>query len=246
VTDAVIAVSGDIGRALRRSGVPARKVHVVRNGVDTDALRPPSPEERAAARAALAIPEGALAIGSVGRLVPEKDYPSLVRAAASLAREGREVRVVLAGEGPERERIAAAAREGGIEASLLLLGTRDDVAGVLRALDVFVLSSVSEGLSNTLLEAAAAGLARVATRVGGNPEVVRDGEDGLLVSASDSSALAEALGRLARDAALRERLAAGARARCVAEFSMASMAAGHMALLDRFARLRNATLARAA
>ncbi|HVY61832.1 MAG TPA: glycosyltransferase, partial [Planctomycetota bacterium] len=188
VTDAVVAVSGDIALALRRAGVAPRKVQVIRNGVDTEVFAPPPAAARAEAREALGIPEGALAVGSVGRLVPEKDYPSLVRAAHRLAAGGRAVAVAIAGEGPERARIEAAAAEG--EARLLLLGPRDDVPAVLRALDVFALPSLSEGLSNTLLEATATGLPCVASRVGGNPEVIRDGANGLLVPSGDVDALA--------------------------------------------------------
>jgi sugar transferase (PEP-CTERM/EpsH1 system associated) len=236
-TDAVVAVSADIASALRATGVPQRKVHVIRNGVDTDAFKPGTPAERAEIRASLGLGPHTLAIGSVGRLVKEKDYASLARAVAALGRD-RELALVIAGEGPEREKIQAAARESGLGDRLRLLGKRDDVARLYRALDIFVLSSISEGLSNTLLEASASGLPIVATRVGGNAEVVAEGESGLIVPASDVDQLSGALRRIVGDAALAAKLAAGGRLRILKQFSIRSMAEGHGVLLEKYARLR--------
>lgn len=248
-TDAVVAVSADIGGALRASGVPTRKIHVIRNGVDTDAFKPGTPAERGEMRAALGLGPNTLAIGSVGRLVPEKDYPALARAVAEVARDRprggsggvystQQVALVIAGEGPEREKIESAAREAGLGERLKLLGKRDDVAKLYRALDIFVLSSISEGLSNTLLEASSSGLPIVATRVGGNSEVVAEGETGLIVPAGDVPSLAGALRKLLGDAGLAAKLGSSGRLRILRQFSIKSMAEGHGALLEKYARIR--------
>ena len=118
-------------------------------------------------------------VGTVGRLVPVKDQVTLVDAVAELGQSGIAATLVIAGDGPERGRLEARAADRGVD--LRLLGYRPDVEQVLAALDVFVLSSTSEGLSNTILEAMAAGRPVVATRVGGAEEMIDDGVTGVLV-----------------------------------------------------------------
>ncbi len=167
---------------------------------------------------------GTPAIVSVGRLVLPKDCWTL--GAALRALEPGSFRATVVGEGPQRPFLT------GIP-SVELAGERDDVPDVLARADVFVLSSRSEGMPISVLEAMAAGLPVVATAVGGVPEIVVDGETGLLVPAGDADALADALRRLLADAALRRRQGAAGRRRAELLFDVPRFRAAHLALYDR-------------
>jgi glycosyltransferase involved in cell wall biosynthesis len=185
---------------------------VIHNGIDVRAF-------------ALAHPNGGPPqILSVGRLKAPKDFVTLARALELLPRGA--FRALVAGDGPDRELIPAAA-------PLELLGERDDVPDLLAAADVFVLSSRSEGLPISILEAMAAGLPVVATRVGGVPELVVDGETGLLVPPGDARALAAALRTLLGDRELRLRLGAAGRARAEREFDLPAFRQAHLDLYER-------------
>ncbi|MGH7392610.1 MAG: glycosyltransferase, partial [Candidatus Rokuibacteriota bacterium] len=136
---------------------------------------------------------------TVGRLDPVKDQAGLIRAFAGLAREHADVRLIVAGDGPCRADLETLAASLGLGDRVLLLGERRDVPRVLAALNVFVLPSVAEGISNTILEAMATGLPVIATRVGGNPELVEDGVNGFLVPRRDPDALRAAMARYVDD-----------------------------------------------
>ena len=170
-------VSRDIERWLREEVRIKRPVTQIYNGVDTEMLRPG--DDGAAVRDELGIPGECFVAGIVGRLDPIKDHPTLFRALAALRAQGGDARLLVVGEGPEEDRLRAVAGEG-----VHFLGNRTDVPRVLQALDLFVLSSLNEGISNTILEAMAAGLPVVATRVGGNSELVEDGVSGRLVNST--------------------------------------------------------------
>lgn len=196
LTDRVVAVSADAADvALQLEKVPQNKVMTIYNGVDTAAFRPGDP---GAARALLGLPAGGFHVGVVARLAAVKDHATLLRAFAIVRKERPDAHLTLVGDGPERAALEARAMALDLAGSVHFLGERRDIAAVLPAFDVFALSSTSEGISLTLLEAASAGLPIVATRVGGNPEVVVDGETGCLVSPRDPAAFAVALGALAR------------------------------------------------
>lgn len=177
-----------------------RRMHVIPNGIPLGAFAP-DPEARRAVREELRLREDALVVGSVGRLVPEKDYPLLARAVPPGAK------LVIVGDGPERPRIDA-----------LLTGARHDVPRLLAAFDVFALSSRTEGLPLVLPEAMATGLPVVATAVGGVPGVVPP-EAGVLVPHGDAAALGQALATLLDDPARRATMGAAARAHALAHFS---------------------------
>ena len=150
----------------------------------------------------------------MGRLVPVKDQATLLNALARLTSEGVRFRAFLAGDGPLRARSRTRLARPDSRIGSTFLGARADIEDVLAAYDVFVLSSVSEGLSNTILEAMATGLPVVATRVGGADELVDDERTGTLVPAADPMAMTAALRRLLENAALRTQMgAAGRRAR---------------------------------
>jgi sugar transferase (PEP-CTERM/EpsH1 system associated) len=228
LSDRVVAVSADAAQvALAVEHVSPRKVVTILNGVDTAEIRPGA--DPAAARAALGVPGGGFHVGCVARLDPVKDHGTLLAAFARLRAARPDAHLTLVGGGPERATLEALTAALGLLGAVTFAGERHDVASVLAAFDVFALASRSEGLSLTLLEAAAAGLPAVATRVGGNAEVVVDGETGLLVAPADPAALAAALAALA---ARPDRAALGAagRARVVRHFSAERMAAAYHAL----------------
>ncbi len=230
-----IPLSRDLENWLqRRIGVTPEKISRIYNGVDTRLFQPasarePLPDTNFA-------PPGTMVIGTVGRMQTVKDQLTLVRAFLHLlkttpgARE--KLRLVLIGDGPLRAQAAAmlAAEDAG--ALAWLAGSRDDVPRLLRGLDVFVLPSLAEGISNTILEAMACGLPVVATRVGGNPELVIEGETGMLVPAADPAALAGALGNYLRDPSLARRHGRAGRERVEREFSLHAMVQRYLAVYD--------------
>jgi len=195
LTHRVVAVSEDARRQLvRHNQVREDRLSVIVNGIDLSRF---SGRHRAdGLRAALGIAPGVPLIGTVGRLAAEKDQRTLLTAFARLREAGSPAHLAVAGGGPLGHELAALARSLAIESSVHFLGPRSDVPAILSALDVFVLPSLMEGISLTLIEAMASGLPVVTTRVGGNPEVVVDGDTGLLVPVGDAEALASAMGAL--------------------------------------------------
>jgi glycosyltransferase involved in cell wall biosynthesis len=157
---------------------------------------------------------------SVGRLEPEKNYPVLVRAVAELAAGHPQVRCLLVGEGALGDELAAMVKRTGLGDVVKLAGRRNDIPDLLGAADAFVLASSKEGLPVSLLEAMAAGKAVVVTAVGGMPEVIHHGENGLVVPPGDSAALAGALERLLEDSGARAGMAGRAQADAVRDLDI--------------------------
>lgn len=187
-----LAVSRDLETWLRRDiGVPAHRLHQVYNGVDSVKFHP-----RSAPRPEFAHPES-IVFGSVGRMVEVKNYPLLVRAFIQLMRQqpdrAERARLVIVGAGPAREACIEMLQGAGLDHLAWLPGERDDIAAVMQALDVFVLPSRNEGVSNTILEAFASGLPVIATAVGGNVELVEHGVSGLLVPSDNLDEMVRAL-----------------------------------------------------
>jgi sugar transferase (PEP-CTERM/EpsH1 system associated) len=215
-----VAVSDDLRRWLvEQVGVPAGKVVHICNGVDTTRF---SPGDRAI-RAGLGLGAESVLIGTVARLDPVKDQAGLLEAFALVARQRPEAILMIAGDGPCRGALHQRADSLGLTPRVRFLGERSDVPDLLRAMDVFVLPSIAEGISNTVLEAMATGLPIVATRVGGNPELVEDGVNGLLVPRSDVPALARALDRYLDDPALGVLHGKSSRERAVDVFDLQRM-----------------------
>ena len=176
--------------------VPGRLLTVIANGVDTDRMRNLPPEGRAALRGGMSVGDQEFVWLAVGRFEVAKDYPNMLRAFADVrAREPRAV-LVIVGQGSLQAEAEALTTELGLREAVRFLGARDDVPAVMSAADGYVMSSAWEGMPMVLLEAAAAGLPIVATAVGGNGEVVRDGESGFLVPARDSEVLRAGMLRL--------------------------------------------------
>ena len=206
----VCAVSASIGVAAAALATPRRPVEVVPNGADTRVF---APREASEARRRLGVPDGGPVVSYVGKLVPRKGVDTLIEALGILHRRpGGAPLLVAAGIGELREPLEARAAELGVADRVRFVGKvpHDDVGWWMAAGDVFVLPSLSEGLPTVVCEAMNCGRPVVATAVDGTPEIVRDGETGLLVPPSDARALAGALARLVDDPVLAARM--GARA----------------------------------
>ena len=185
----IFAVSNELRGYMVESGFPAARVGTIYNGIAPGPCR--VPEDRREARRRLGIADGALVVATVARLDPVKDLGTLLAAFQLAARDVPGGHLVVVGDGPERAALQRLA--GSLAIPATFTGTRSDVRELLPGFDILVNSSVSEGVSVTILEAMAAGLAVVATAVGGTPEVVQRDETGLLVPARSPEALAEAL-----------------------------------------------------
>jgi sugar transferase (PEP-CTERM/EpsH1 system associated) len=212
-----ITVSRDLERWLVHDvKIPARKVVQIYNGVDHGRFTAPREAGRALLPGGFLPAGGGLLLGTVGRLAAVKNQVLIVRALALIfqlrpaLRES--LRCMVIGEGPERAALEKALAETGLSEVVWLAGDRADVPALLGAMNVFLLPSLGEGVSNTILEAMASGLPVIATAVGGNPELVTPGETGLLVPAGDAQALADAILALQDDPARRVHLGAAARA----------------------------------
>ena len=215
----VFAVSEHLKGHLVAEGFAPESVAVVYNGIDVGPL--PDPAVRAGIREQLALTEADVLIGTIGRLEPVKDFETLIRAVAQLMPTLRG-KLLIIGDGPERARLEQVVREQPQPLDVHFLGHRDDARQWLAGCDIYVNSSISEGVSLTILEAMAAALPIVATQVGGTPEVV-DESCGRLIPSRDASALADALLKLARDADLRRKLGRLARLRAESRFTVQRM-----------------------
>jgi glycosyltransferase involved in cell wall biosynthesis len=211
--DGYLVVGDHIGGQLRSRGVPAARIHDVKNAVDADAFDPdavdPLPAELRSK-----LPDADLVVGFVGGLHDYKGVHDLVDAAEAAAAD---VAVAFAGDGPEREALEERLADG--PGALLGAVPYEAMPALYAALDVFALPSHTEGIPRVILEAQAMCTPVVATRVGGVPDVVDDGETGLLCPPRDPPALADALDRLADEPELRRGLASGGRRRVTESFT---------------------------
>jgi sugar transferase (PEP-CTERM/EpsH1 system associated) len=222
MADAVFAVTRELRNFhARQAWVQPERIAVLYNGVDTQRFAPCS-NDRLAMRVQLGFPQDSFVVGSVGRLVTIKDHQTLLKAAAMLVESGIDVRVLLVGSGPEREKLqnlASATLEGRVH----FAGDSDRVPEMLNAMDAFVLPSLGEGMSNTLLEAMACGLPVIVTNVGGNPEIIEDGRTGWLFTPGDAKGLAAKLKALVNNPVLLREISAAARTHTVERFSLQGM-----------------------
>jgi len=220
-----IAVSED-GRNIRinRDHVAPDRILVVPNGVPI----PPvidDPESRARLRREFGLAENQPVIGSVGRMIGAKAYPVLLEALDVARQSLPDLHWLQIGDGPEREAVMDKARALGLADHVTFAGRRTDIGDLLEAMDVWVMSSIREGLPVALLEAMAAGKPIAATSVGGIPDAVDDGVSALLVQENDPVGLAAIIVRLFEDRELAARLAEAARQRAIAEYSIGAVAA---------------------
>lgn len=224
-TDAVVTVcaaSRDV--AIARGILPPAKSRVIANGIQVEQFSPASDDRRRRLQQMLGLSAETQIIGTVGRLTPAKHQAGLIESFARLQSALPATALVLIGDGELRAELEQCAHRQGVARSVHFLGDRDDVAELLQGLDVFALSSLSEGYSMALLEACASALPIVATDVGGNAEIVRDHVTGRLVPAQAAEPLAQAMLELLRDRDQARTLAQAARVWVEREGSLAAMA----------------------
>jgi glycosyltransferase involved in cell wall biosynthesis len=222
-TAGVAMVGGQVyERYMQLKMIRAERTITVLNGIPVERFGITA-ARRLAARHALGVPAEALVVGTVGRQVALKNQGLILELTPTLREAHPELWVVLVGNGVLSEALQKKASELGIARCVVFAGERKEVANLLPAFDIFVLPSLTEGLSIALLEAAATGLAIVASSVGGNPEIIHDGVTGLLVPPADARALEAALLRLLGDAALREGLGLAARSWVCENASLTAM-----------------------
>ncbi len=211
---------------VRDNGFPPERIVSIPTGIDSQRF---APGDRLAARRDLGLPEDAILIGIVATLRSWKGHRFLIDAVASLKRQ--DFRLVIVGDGPQRDALQMRIAERGVEDYIRMAGNQDDVRPWLRSFDIFALPSyANEGVPQALVQACLTGLPCVTTDIGAIPEVVKHDQTGLVVKPQDVESLAVAIERLADDPALRERLGRAARAHCERSF-------GYEAMLDRMERV---------
>jgi sugar transferase (PEP-CTERM/EpsH1 system associated) len=231
-----VAVSQDLESYLQQKvGVPASRITQIYNGVETELFRPAraGPESLRWPRREN---DGLFVIGTVGRMQEVKDPLNLVKAfillVQALPGARSKLKLVMAGDGPLRRQALEILERAGLVESTWLPGNRDDIPAIMRGLDLFVLPSLAEGISNTLLEAMASGLPVVATRVGGNPELMEEGITGSLVPPADPQALSTAIQEYFVNRELVRRHGVDARRAVESRFGMDAMVKAYIGVYD--------------
>ena len=235
----VVAISGAIRDVLAEQGVPPGKISLVHSAVDASDW--PHPEDAAARDAEFDLPAGVPAGAMVAQFVPRKGHWVLMHALGILKVRGHTPNVVLFGRGPTRERVAALAEAAGVHGQIRFAGFRDDLHRWLGSFDFCVHPALKEGLGVAALEAGAAGIPVVGARAGGIPEVVVDGETGLLCPAGDAGALAAAIERLLGDPEAAREMGKRARARVESRFSVDAMVEGNLKVYREVVAARRRT-----
>jgi glycosyltransferase involved in cell wall biosynthesis len=230
--DCFIAASEAIRRMLVADGVEEARTVTVHEGIDIEHVVAAPPVN---VHEAFWLPHHAPVVGNVAALVPHKGQRHLIEAARLVVRETPDARFVILGEGELREPLERQVREYHLEKHVLLPGFRTDVLGCIKGFDLFAMSSVTEGLGTSLLDAMACSRPVVATRAGGIPEIVEDGKTGMLVAPRDHAAMAQAIVQLLNDAALRLTLGEAGFARVQARFTVERMVAETAAVYARVA-----------
>ena len=234
--DRIVAVGDQVRQALiDNEGFSPSRVEVVHNGVPVEKFEKTN-EARWRARQTLSVQDSEFIIVQVARLNALKDHLTAVAAMAILAKSFPQARLLLVGEGEERPAIEAAIAANELQRIVKLVGARNDVVTYLHAADAFLLSSVSEGIPLTLIEAMSAEIACVSTAVGGIPEVIEHGRTGMLAPSKDAALLAEYLNTLVAKPEIRHQLAAEAKARAISQFSDNSMHSQYQKMYSELAK----------
>jgi L-malate glycosyltransferase len=230
--DFFIAASEAIRKMLVADGVPSERAVTVHEGIDLEHVLAAPPVN---VHQAFWLPHQAPVVGNVAALVPHKGHRHLIEAAHLVVREMPDTRFLILGEGELREQLERQIRDYHLEKHVLLPGFRTDVIGCIKGLDLFVMSSVTEGLGTSLLDAMACSRASVATRAGGIPELVQAGRTGVLVEPRDHAAMAREIVRLLKDDGLRRQMGEAARTRVAEWFTVERMVAETAAVYERVA-----------
>jgi sugar transferase (PEP-CTERM/EpsH1 system associated) len=224
--------------------VKNERIVYIPNGVDTEKFRPldsgsalearPS-DVRKRLRSQLGLPPNPVLVGTVGRLDPVKDFPTLMKGFRQIKDHFSGAKLVIVGDGPVRSNLSRLGEELGLDSSLIWLGERNDIPELLRSFDIFVQTSIFEGMSNTILEAMASSLPIIATDTGGNPEVVSNGENGILVPVGGVTELSVALQKYLSDPVLRYKHGSNSRRRAIDCFDLSLMAARYAEMYENLA-----------
>jgi len=230
--DCFICASEAIRQMLVGDGVPSARTVTVHEGIDIERVERAEP---ANLHGEFWLPHHAPLVGNVAALVPHKGQRHFVEAAHLVVQQVPDARFIIAGEGELRPQLERQIKDHHLEKHVILAGFRPDVLSVHKAFDIFVMSSVTEGLGTSLLDAMAAGKPIVGTRAGGIPEVVADGETGILVEPRDHVAMADAIVRLLKDETLRRQMGDAGRARARSLFSAERMVQNTLKVYERVA-----------
>lgn len=232
--DQLVGVGGQVRRALiDNEGLPADRVEVIYNGVDIASFATPAGNSRAEIRNEFGISSENFLVIQVARLHRLKGHETALRAIAEAQKLVPQMRLLIVGDGEERAAIELAIASEGLQDIVQLAGNRSDVADLLAASDAFLMTSISEGIPLTIIEAMAAGLPVVSTSVGGIPEMVTHEQSGLLASAGDHFALGRALVRVCNDAELRNKLIRSGRTVAIQQFSVERMLNSYADLYEK-------------
>jgi sugar transferase (PEP-CTERM/EpsH1 system associated) len=239
MADAVFAVTNELrDYHARQAWVSSHRIRVIYNGVDTHRFSP-RPDLRVFLRRKFCLPENRFLVGTVGRMVPIKDHPTLLRAVETLISSGIDAHALLVGSGPESNNNQLLVKSSQkLNGRVTFVGDSNEVPELLNTMDAFAVTSISEGMSNTLLEAMSVGLPVIATSVGGNTEVIEAIHSGWLFSPRDAETLASRLALLASSPELREQYGAASRQRVVEHFTLDRMLDSYRALYLELAERR--------
>ena len=238
INDAIVSVSNDTkNHLLSNNRIDQQRMRVIYNGIDTDQYSGRmTDEQKTALREELGISQNSFVITNVGRLSKEKDQFTLIKAFSYLRKKEMDADLLLVGDGPVKDELVSLAKELKVEDRVRFVGFRDDIAELLAVSQIFVLSSFREGVPLSLLEAMASGVPVVATKVGGNPEVVKDGESGILVPCGFPERIEAAIMRMYVNADQRSTMANNARDTARKFFSLKTMVDQYIATYEELKR----------
>ena len=228
--DAVVPVSQMLRDELVKRGIPDGKIRLIPNGIDIDRFKPDGAKR--GTRVRWGVKEGTFVLGTVGRLNKEKGHTYLIEAMREIIKKHPETVLVIVGDGPLKEELISCTKNNDLKEYVIFTGNQEDMPSIYAMIDLFTLPSLTEGTPLVLLEAMAMQKPIIATKVGGVPQVIRDGETGILVRPGDSVGLAEGILKLLDDSSLASRLGRNARLLVEKEFSAKAMAEKYVRVYD--------------